>query len=289
MDRRYSRPSCRSQPARGIAGDAGAPRPRHQLRRCGHARPLPTTSPCTSGATLLTPPGPGGPTAADCSGRLARVRKYVIMGVQGSGKGTQAGTARRRPRPRPPQRRRHLPLARPAPHQDRRPGAPHDGRRRARRRRPRRGVVRDRLAMHDWNYGFVLDGFPRNVRQAEFFLESYDIDGVINLEHARRGRARAGAGAAAVLGMRARLEPARPPPEGARRLRHLRGAARRRGRTTPRRRWRPGCATTTPRRRRSSRCSSARSSSPRSTRRSRSRRSRPRSGPVRPAAARRLT
>ena len=43
-------------------------------------------------------------------------------------------------------------------------------------------VVRDRLAMHDWNYGFILDGFPRNARQAEFFLESYDIDGVINLD-----------------------------------------------------------------------------------------------------------
>ncbi|MET0146634.1 MAG: nucleoside monophosphate kinase [Ilumatobacteraceae bacterium] len=43
-------------------------------------------------------------------------------------------------------------------------------------------VMGDRLAIHDWNYGFVLDGFPRNVRQAEFFLESYDIDGVINLE-----------------------------------------------------------------------------------------------------------
>ncbi len=43
-------------------------------------------------------------------------------------------------------------------------------------------VMRDRLAMHDWNYGFIVDGFPRNARQAEFFLESYDIDGVINLE-----------------------------------------------------------------------------------------------------------
>jgi adenylate kinase len=43
-------------------------------------------------------------------------------------------------------------------------------------------VVRDRLADHDWNYGFIIDGFPRNPRQAEFFLESYDIDGVINLD-----------------------------------------------------------------------------------------------------------
>ena len=42
-------------------------------------------------------------------------------------------------------------------------------------------VVRDRLAEHDWNFGFIIDGFPRNARQAEFFLESYDIDGVINL------------------------------------------------------------------------------------------------------------
>jgi adenylate kinase len=43
-------------------------------------------------------------------------------------------------------------------------------------------IVRARLALHDWNYGFVVDGFPRNARQAEFFLETYDIDGVIVLE-----------------------------------------------------------------------------------------------------------
>ena len=43
-------------------------------------------------------------------------------------------------------------------------------------------VAADRLAEHDWNYGFVIDGFPRNARQAEFFLESYDIDGVIHLD-----------------------------------------------------------------------------------------------------------
>jgi adenylate kinase len=43
-------------------------------------------------------------------------------------------------------------------------------------------VVRERLTQHDWNYGFIVDGFPRNRRQAEFFLESYDIDGVIELD-----------------------------------------------------------------------------------------------------------
>jgi len=43
-------------------------------------------------------------------------------------------------------------------------------------------VTADRLTQHDWNYGFIIDGFPRNARQAEFFLESYDIDGVIHLD-----------------------------------------------------------------------------------------------------------
>jgi adenylate kinase len=43
-------------------------------------------------------------------------------------------------------------------------------------------VVRDRLHDHDWNFGFVIDGFPRNGRQAEFFMETYDIDGVEHLE-----------------------------------------------------------------------------------------------------------
>ena len=43
-------------------------------------------------------------------------------------------------------------------------------------------VVRDRLDQHDWNFGFVIDGFPRNGRQAEFFMEGYDIDAVIHLE-----------------------------------------------------------------------------------------------------------
>ena len=43
-------------------------------------------------------------------------------------------------------------------------------------------IVRARLDQHDWNYGFILDGFPRNRRQAEFFLESYDIDAVVQID-----------------------------------------------------------------------------------------------------------
>jgi adenylate kinase len=43
-------------------------------------------------------------------------------------------------------------------------------------------VIQQRLTEHDWNFGFILDGFPRNVPQAEFLLESYDIDAVIELD-----------------------------------------------------------------------------------------------------------
>ena len=42
-------------------------------------------------------------------------------------------------------------------------------------------IVHRRLQEHDWNYGFILDGFPRSERQAMFFLESYDIDAVIHI------------------------------------------------------------------------------------------------------------
>ncbi len=47
-------------------------------------------------------------------------------------------------------------------------------------------IIRRRLSEHDWNYGFILDGFPRNVEQARFFLESYDIDAVIYIDVPKR-------------------------------------------------------------------------------------------------------
>ncbi|PAY16801.1 adenylate kinase [Rhodopirellula sp. SM50] len=43
-------------------------------------------------------------------------------------------------------------------------------------------IVHRRLDEHDWNYGFILDGFPRSESQALFFLETYDIDAVIHIE-----------------------------------------------------------------------------------------------------------
>ncbi len=110
------------------------------------------------------------------------MRKYVIMGVQGSGKGTQAKLLADE------YELVHIGVGdifRWNVQQHTKLGAQV-------RRTMTAGtlvddelvesVVRDRLALHDWNYGFVIDGFPRNARQAEFFLEGYDIDGVVVLE-----------------------------------------------------------------------------------------------------------
>ncbi|MHB1593581.1 MAG: adenylate kinase family protein [Streptosporangiaceae bacterium] len=110
------------------------------------------------------------------------MRKYVIMGVQGSGKGTQAGLLAA-----------DLDLVHVAVGDIFRWNVQNHTKLGAQVRRTMaagllvsddlaEGVVRDRLAQHDWNYGFIIDGFPRNQRQAEFFLESYDIDGVIQLD-----------------------------------------------------------------------------------------------------------
>jgi adenylate kinase len=110
------------------------------------------------------------------------MRKYVIMGVQGSGKGTQAGMLAA-----------DLDLVHISVGDILRWNVQHHTKIGAQVRRTMaegelvgddlvEGIVRDRLAQHDWNYGFIIDGFPRNERQAEFFLESYDIDGVIHLD-----------------------------------------------------------------------------------------------------------
>jgi adenylate kinase len=110
------------------------------------------------------------------------MRKYVIMGVQGSGKGTQAGLLCER-----------YDLVHISVGDIFRWNVQAHTKLAAQVRRTVasgelvsddlvEAVVRERLDRHDWNYGFVVDGFPRNVEQAEFFLESYDIDGVVHLD-----------------------------------------------------------------------------------------------------------
>lgn len=110
------------------------------------------------------------------------MRKYVIMGVQGSGKGTQAAMLAK-----------DLDLVQISVGDMFRWHVQNHTKIGAQVRRVMaegelvsddlvEALVRQRLDQHDWNYGFVVDGFPRNARQAEFFLESYDIDGVIHLE-----------------------------------------------------------------------------------------------------------
>lgn len=110
------------------------------------------------------------------------MRKYVIMGVQGSGKGTQSELLCA-----------DLDLVHISVGDIFRWNVQHHTKLGAQVRRLVaegqlvgddlvESVVRERLDRHDWNYGFVVDGFPRNVNQAEFFLESYDIDGVIHLD-----------------------------------------------------------------------------------------------------------
>ncbi|HEY3713004.1 MAG TPA: nucleoside monophosphate kinase [Jatrophihabitantaceae bacterium] len=110
------------------------------------------------------------------------MHKFVIMGIQGSGKGTQAKLLAE-----------DLNLEHISVGDIFRWNVQHHTKLGAQVRRTVaagrlvgddvvESVVRKRLADHDWNFGFIVDGFPRNARQAEFFLESYDIDGVINLE-----------------------------------------------------------------------------------------------------------
>ncbi|HEY2303955.1 MAG TPA: nucleoside monophosphate kinase [Acidimicrobiales bacterium] len=109
------------------------------------------------------------------------MRKFIIMGIQGSGKGTQAKLLAE-----------DLDLEHLSVGDIFRWNVQHHTKLGAQVKRIMasgylvgddlvESVVRDRLSAHDWNFGFIIDGFPRNARQAEFFLESYDIDGVINL------------------------------------------------------------------------------------------------------------
>jgi len=115
-------------------------------------------------------------------GRVARMRKYIIMGVQGSGKGTQAKLLADT-----------LDLEHISVGDIFRWNVQHHTKLGAQVRRVVaagelvpdelvEAVVHRRLSEHDWNFGFIIDGFPRNQPQARFFLESYDIDAVVLLE-----------------------------------------------------------------------------------------------------------
>ena len=110
------------------------------------------------------------------------MHKYIIMGVQGSGKGTQAKLLAER-----------LDLEHISVGDIFRWNVQHHTKLGAQVRRSVAAgelvsdelvasVVHRRLSEHDWNSGFIVDGFPRNQPQARFFLESYDLDAVILLE-----------------------------------------------------------------------------------------------------------
>jgi adenylate kinase len=110
------------------------------------------------------------------------MRKYVVMGMQGSGKGTHAKMLAE-----------DFDLEHIAVGDILRWNVQHRTKLGAQVRRTMaagllvgddlvENVVKQRLSEHDWNFGFIIDGFPRSERQAEFFLESYDLDGVIYLE-----------------------------------------------------------------------------------------------------------
>jgi adenylate kinase len=110
------------------------------------------------------------------------MRKYIIMGVQGSGKGTQAKLLAET-----------LDLEHISVGDIFRWNVQHRTKLGAQVRRSVAAgelvsddlvasVVHRRLSEHDWNFGFIIDGFPRNQPQARFFLESYDLDAVILLE-----------------------------------------------------------------------------------------------------------
>jgi adenylate kinase len=43
-------------------------------------------------------------------------------------------------------------------------------------------VVSNRLEQHDWNFGFVLDGFPRTRSQAEYLFERWNLDRAIYID-----------------------------------------------------------------------------------------------------------
>ena len=70
-------------------------------------------------------------------------------------------------------------------------------------------VAADRLAEHDWNFGFVIDGFPRNASAGRFLPGELRHRRGHPPRHARQRGPPPGAGPAAVLRLRHGLQPHR--------------------------------------------------------------------------------
>jgi len=128
-----------SRRVQGIPAARGSPRRR--LRGCGG-------------------PGPGHSLLCQADD----MRKYVIMGIQGSGKGTQAKMLAA-----------DLDLVHISVGDIFRWNVQNHTKLGAQVRRTMaagelvgddlvESVVRDRLTQHDWNFGFIIDGFPRDPR-----------------------------------------------------------------------------------------------------------------------------
>ena len=237
-------PGTRSPSRSGSPAPCRAPRPARSSRSCCARRTavLVRESTAPSGGHPRTPDGPGTPrcpsgprdsvasAAAEPPGpcRLRRYAKVTACGNTSSWACPAAGRARRPatrrgPGPGAHQRRRHLPLERPAPHQDGRPGTADHGGRGTGRRRP--GRVGDRGAARPARLELRL----RHRRVPAQRPAGRVLPG--ELRH-RRGHppgparlrgAPPGAGAAAVRRLRGGLQPDPEPPEHRGRLRRVRG------------------------------------------------------------------
>ncbi len=139
------------------------------------------------------------------------MRKFIIMGIQGSGKGTQAKLLAE-----------DLDLEHLSVGDIFRWNVQHHTKLGAQVKRIMasgylvgddlvESVVRDRLSAHDWNFGFIIDGFPAKCPPSRVLPRELRHRRSHQPPSPRRGGAPARPGPAAVLPVRAGLQPHRPP------------------------------------------------------------------------------